>query len=248
MESILALIDRDIIHKLARNLNGDSIRQGEKFGHNDAVSNSAFEDVWLGSTNLVQPTTARTLTVQSSGNDNGASSTGAQKIMIEGLDANYNEISEEIATNAAEDPTTTKSFLRVNRIYVTDVGTNGTNENEITVTTTTDLVIQADIKAGLGQSEKSHFTVPAGYTCVIVSWSGDCGKGEDFEIELETQEEGKALRIRQRAYLYQDHIQEDVYVIAPEKTDIKVQAKSLTNANKAVSASYNYILYKNGLL
>ncbi len=238
----MSLFTDEFIRQLAKNTSSNAYRQGEKFGHNDTVGTS-FEDVWLQSTDIVLPTTARTLTVQSSGNDNGAASSGARTVIIEGLDANYNEISEEIATVAAADPTTTNSFLRVNRMYVGDVGTNGTNENAITVTTTTDLDIQANIGAGLGQSEKTQFTVPANYNCIVHSWSADCGKGEDFEIEFITQENGKGKRVRQRAYVYQNQIQEDIFIVCPAKCDMKISAKSITNAGKPISASYNYVMY-----
>ena len=238
----MSLFTDEFIRQLAKNTSSNAYRQGEKFGHNDTVGTS-FEDIWVNDGDITLGTTARTLTIQSSGNDNGASSSGARTVIIEGLDANYNEITEEIATVAAADPTTTNAFLRVNRMYVGDVGTNGTNENAITCTTTTDATIQANIGAGLGQTEKSQFTVPANYTCVIHSWSGDCGKGEDFEMELKTAELNKGWRVRQRAYVYQNHIQEDIYVVLPEKTDVKIQGKSLTNANKPLSVSYNYVMY-----
>ena len=238
----MSLFTDEFIRQIAKNTSSNAYRQGEKFGHNDTVGTS-FEDVWINSTDITLGTTARTLTIQSSGNDNGAESTGARTVIIEGLDANYNEISEEIATVAAVDPTTTNAFLRVNRMYVGDVGSNGTNENAITCTTTTDATIQGTIGAGLGQTEKTQFTVPANYTCIIHSWSADCGKGEDFEIELITQEFGKGKRVRQRAYLYQNQIQEDIFVVCPAKTDIKISAKSITNAGKPLSASYNYVMY-----
>lgn len=216
----------------------------EKFGYNAAVSNTVFEDVWVQGGDLTWPATARTLTIQSAGNDNGAGSTGAQKIMIEGLDANWNELSEEIETDAAVDPTTTNAFLRVNRAYVTDVGTLGTNEGAITLTTTTDLDIQAAIGAGLGQTEKSHLSIPAGFNAIIYEWTVNNGKADDHDTYIQTREFGKSWRIRKRALTYESEYKDECIIRLPEKSDIRIQSKG-GGVDRPLDTSYKVVLYRN---
>lgn len=226
---------------IAENRFADTHIQTEKFGHQPLVPSSGFQDIWGVDANYTFQTVARTLTVQSSGNDNGAASTGAKTIIIEGLDANWNEISEEIATNAAVDPTTTNSFLRVNIIYVGDVGTLGTNEGIISVTSTTDLNILAQIGADKGQSEQCIGSIPAGRRAEFEDIVVACGKGEDFEVELQTCEFGKGWRVRQRLFVYQGTVSEHVNIKLGEKGDFRARAKSITNINKPISVSVDYI-------
>ena len=90
--------------------NEDEVVPKDKFGRNTSVG-TTLEDIWDVSANISFLTSAETILVQSSGNDNGASSTGARTVTIEGLDNDWNEISETITTNASVDPETTQSFL-----------------------------------------------------------------------------------------------------------------------------------------
>jgi hypothetical protein len=215
----------------------------DKFGYNPSVSNTVFEDVWYASQALTYPTVARTLTVDSSGNDNGTGSTGANEIMIQGLDANWNEIKETVVLNATVSPTTTNEFIRVNRAFVTTVGSLGVNENDITLTTTTDLDLQANIGAGLGQTEKSHLSVPAGFKCKILAWSVNCGKGDDFDVILETREFGESWRIRQRALIFQNNKQNELDISIGEKGDVRIRAKG-SGVDRPLDVNYRYIFVR----
>ncbi len=147
-----------------------------KFGVIDDLSTTE-RDVWyyggtgVGNINYPWPTTSETLdVVSSSANDDGTptTSTGAQKIKIEGLDDNWDEISEEVTLNGTATVTTSSSFRRVYRAYVTECGTyTGANEGNITIDNTTSTQVLAYIAAGTGQTQLSMYTVPAGYTAYL---------------------------------------------------------------------------------
>lgn len=148
-----------------------------KFGRNPAAS-AAMEDVTYQSGILDWRESATTIeAISSDADDIDTTGAGARKIMVEGLDANFNEISEEIAMNGT-DPTsaTSASFLRVNRAYVSDAGVyangnTGSNEGTITIRVAsagaTLLQIGLEGTIGLGQTEHAGYTVPAGKSVLL---------------------------------------------------------------------------------
>lgn len=105
-----------------------------------------------------------------------AAGTGAQTVLIIGLDANYNLQSEEIATGATTNliTKTTKLFTRVFSAEVMKTGTGQTNAGDIwftvdglggTYTTGvpgTKTSCWLKIPTGLGMGTSGIFTVPAG--------------------------------------------------------------------------------------
>ena len=139
----------------------------DKFGHNPSVG-TGVEDVWsAGGTYAGWITTASTVRVRSGGNANDtAAGTGAQKIMVVGLDENWNAAQEEITlAGASASAATTTTFIRVNRLYVTDCGTyGGTNTGVIIVEDTGTSAILAEILAGLSSTEMFMLSVPADHT------------------------------------------------------------------------------------
>ena len=64
----------------------------------------------------------------------GVEGTGVHRVTIEGLDANYNLVTDTLITNGTSTRTSTVEFLRVFRAYVTEAGTTGTNEGTLTIT------------------------------------------------------------------------------------------------------------------
>lgn len=111
----------------------------------------------------------------SSANDDGdPAGTGAQKLKIIGLDANYDILEEEITLDGQTQVETTSSFLRVfmayvsyagsvqsnvGDIYVIKTGTGGTVTAGVPGTLTSGWV---KILAGFGQGTSGVFTVPRG--------------------------------------------------------------------------------------
>jgi len=99
-------------------------RTVHKFGRNPSVStNTAPEDVWAAGGLMVWPTQASTLTIVSDSANDSAAGSGAQQIRVEGLDENFDEIYELVELNGLTSVATLHTFFRVDRAYVTRVGT-----------------------------------------------------------------------------------------------------------------------------
>jgi hypothetical protein len=140
------------------------------FGYNGAVT--AQESLWAEGGLYTFPTGASLLTVvSSSANDDGnLPGTGARTVVIEGLDENYERISETVILDGTAYVSTINSYLRVNNVYVATVGSVGTSVGKITVENLTPTTL-ATIVATLGNSEQCIYTVPAGYTAYITRYA-----------------------------------------------------------------------------
>jgi hypothetical protein len=154
-------------------------RNLRKFGMNPAVTSSSSQEMWPIGTAKVLPTAAGALAVASDSaeddeNEATPPGTGAFSIRVEGLDANYEEISEDIALTGTTPAASTASFLRVNRAYCTTVGSNGVNVGNITISIGGNA--QAYIEANEGQTHQTHYTVPAGHTWVVTGYFMQVGR------------------------------------------------------------------------
>ena len=146
-----------------------------KFGYTGTAVNGSAT-IWDGvavSGNSIYAylTTPVTLKVDSDDNgDDGAT------YLIEGLDGDYNPVSEEITTDANTGiGTGTQLFLRVFRARMTSNG--GVNAGNVSITTNNeDDTLLAYIKEDNGQTLMSIYTVPAGKTAYLIKLHGSVDK------------------------------------------------------------------------
>ena len=122
------------------------VARGQVYGHSvlniygyQAAVGTSFVPVWEGNTTYTFPSSAIQMHVASSVN------TGDDKtntfVLINGLDANYNQISETIKLNGTTAVTTVKSYLRINSMSVT----TGAPTGNITLKDTSDTTLYAEI-------------------------------------------------------------------------------------------------------
>ena len=99
--------------------------------------------------------------------------TGAQKITIQGLDANWLPKSLEVDMNGTSETTVASTFIRVFRAFVTQAGSGEVNAGDITLSIGG--ITVAKISADMGQTLMAVYTVPAGFTAYITQWSFSSG-------------------------------------------------------------------------
>jgi hypothetical protein len=192
--------------------------------------------------------------------DIATSGTGAWAVVIEGLDSSHEPISATIATNGAtvSDPTT-EEFLRVDRAYVTSVGTGGVNAGAIVIETTGGVTLNS-IEALEGQSQICAFTVPAGQTAYIlganISLIDTIGAGTTqhlahYRLRTRLLVDGAYQSWRTKFDTGLDtngsnqaHIPELVAGDIPEKTDVKLEC--YTHASAAESDARLYVVFVSG--
>jgi len=132
------------------------------FGYQAAIPTSGFIPVWENATAYAYPASAITMTLLSS-----SSSDAGVSVLINGLDANYNQISETIAFTAGNytGVNTTNSYFRINSMVVTTVPSAGSsNAGTIKLQDTGKTITYAQINVGIGRTQSAIYTVPAGYT------------------------------------------------------------------------------------
>jgi hypothetical protein len=146
-----------------------------QFGANGTVGTS-LETVWVGSSLYTFPASATTTTVSSSSADDASAGTGARTVLVEGLNASYEAVSETVSLNGQTGVTLTNQYLRVNKVTVLTAGSGGTSAGSIyvgtgTVTTGVPAVTLNRTGSSSNESESAFYTVPAGYTAYITRFT-----------------------------------------------------------------------------
>jgi len=217
----------------------------EIFGYSAAIGSTAQGPMWEGQTQsgglYTPPSSAAPLVLVS----NSASDTTALSVKIEGCGANYVALTETIALNGITNVTTTNSFLRINSMYVT----NGTNVGTITAKISS--TIYAQINAGIGQTQMSIYTVPAGYTFHLYDVQFDAAIGFTSSAFMTGQEYNKDNGTGQVTLTHQTVFvqkQETPYVFPiphNEKTDMQFTVKASAGGPLTCSVYAGGILIKN---
>ena len=216
------------------------------YGYSSNLSNTAFGPLWEGlsqSGGLYPfPASAAQLTIVSS----SASDTSALSVQIQGLDANFAPISEVIALNGLTAVTSVNSYLRINNCTVT----NGVNAGNISFKQGTTLLAQ--INTGLGTTQVSVYTVPAGYTLYILRSYKTANVGFtssawiNFEVQFNDNVTGAQKVVQEQTYVQQIEID---YTQMPrkitEKTDIQYLFKASTSGPLIGSVNITGVLIKN---
>jgi hypothetical protein len=224
-----------------------------KYGVNNAVNGSGTaEDIWPIGTIRVLPSAAAVVSTVSSSIQDDADlvGTGAWTVQIEGLDADYVELTETVTLNGTGAVTTNASFLRINRAYVVTAGSGETNAGNITLSISG--VAQAYIEALEGQTHQCMLTVPAGKTFFVTDYHAIVGRmagATDCQviayIKPYRADGNSAWRSISNVYLYNgNQWQGDNTVTAiPEKTEARIQA--ISTAVTEVSAVFSGYLVEN---
>jgi len=123
-----------------------------KFGYNpDIDTGTVPEDVWSAGGTMVWPSSAAVASVVSSDANDAAAGTGAQEIVLVGIDGNSDEVRETVALNGTTPVNSTTQFLFVNSAFGQAVGSGGVNAGTIDVSVGGNLVKQ--IAPGDGQCQ-----------------------------------------------------------------------------------------------
>lgn len=226
-----------------------------KFGFNSDI-NGTEETIWTQGGNYVWPTSAAQRYVSSSSADDTAAGTGVRSIRIFGLDANYNEITEDITLTGQTQKITANSYLRIYRAYAITAGSGGTAAGIVYIA---DSGVSAGVPTGnvyanLGadnQTQLGIYTVPAGYTLYLDDVNFSCAMSlanNTMTVKFNVREFGAVFRTV-IVHILQSNSLIDKFeypLQIPEKTDIETRALS-TSSNNPVAVSFQGVLIKNNI-
>ena len=222
--------DRDFLIEVQKgNVAGHSMVH--KFGRNDAVANAAWEHISLTPfTTASFRTSAVAMRVKAGNAADTAAGAGAREVTIQGIDSNFAELAEAVATaGESASSNTIATFWRVHRAWVSAAGT-------YTAANTAAVVIEdsgaaADfITIGIeeGQTQYTGWTVPIGKTAYLLSVhvTVDANKAADVRcFTRENIDDSTAPVSATRLKLYWDGILGN-FDYRPKGPELSVAAKA----------------------
>lgn len=231
-----------------------------KFGYNPDVDTATVpEDIWEGGGVYTgfPVTSGETITVVSTSVNDTAAGTGARTIRISGLDANYNEQTEDFTLNGLTNVDGIKTFTRVHTMTVLTSGSSNTAFNAGTISafhTVTTANVFINMRVGVNQSNCSAYTIPAGYTGYLRHIHSALNAGSastsavDLSIWTQSALKTNSPRLRRPNTVYFGvEMSDNIYggISFSEKTDLMLRATTCTQNNTGVSAGYDLLLVKN---
>lgn len=167
--------------------------------YNPAITTSP-EALWpAGGTYTGFLTAATTIRVAAGGNANDdATGSRARTVVVEGLDANFEPVSETITlAGASASSATTASFIRINRAYVEDCGTyHSSNQGAITIENSGGGTTLALIDANRGETQQGIYTVPAGKTAYLCRFEAETSGACDVAIFVLREADDSTVPVR----------------------------------------------------
>jgi len=189
-----------------------------KFGYSNDIAN--LSTIWDGSTLYTYSTSVGPVTVSGTAADDSA------VIEIQGLDANYNVVVQDVTLDADGNGTASTNLIRVFRARVkTPASGQTTNAGLLNINISG--AVRAKILVGKGQTLMAIYTVPAGKTAYLLNLTMSVDKNVDviYKLMAKPHNDG-AFNIKGQFGTFGtpvDH-QYPVPLRFEEKTDIEVRA------------------------
>lgn len=220
------------------------------FGHNND-SGIGLEELWPIGTIKQLPLAASPASIVSTSALDSVAGTGARRVVVEGLDANYREVSETVTLNGTATVLTAQTFLRVNKLVCTLCG-GSTNIGDITATVGG--AVQAIVEAGGGESAQLAYTVPGGHLLVIdryIVTAHPATPNADLEVrgQLRLYNAGSANAYESWRTISTLDVAEDVFagsgaLLIPERSDIRVLVSANSPGNRISASLAGYLVQK----
>jgi hypothetical protein len=230
------------------------------YGYNrDVDTTTDPESLWNGGGIYTgfNATAAQTLQVFSASANDTANGTGARTVRLEGLDGNYNEITETVTLNGTTPVLTTFSFLRLQRQEVISVGSAGHNVGEITVRqSVTTANVFSVMPAEQNRSHLGCYTVPAGYNGFmwnaffsLIREGGQPNYDREAKVDFYIRDfgEGKPFVSKEPIGITTgsfNHPCANLPFFIAEKSDIDMRIVSVSHDNSAIAGGFDIILVK----
>ena len=213
-----------------------------KFGA--VVTTSAdYDTVWSAGGAYTFPSSAGIVTVTSSSAQDDSGGTGALTVRLQGLDANYNEVEEDFTLNGTVGVAGTVEFLRTHRAFI--LTGNNDNNNVGTINFTHSVGVTCQIAAGMGQSQVTFYTVPAGKSGYLRAFAATMNKNQENTVRLFQKQVGGVFRVASELNLYNSnmHTTFSIPLYFTEKTDLEV--RTYTGSNATVSSMFDLLVVDN---
>ncbi len=185
-----------------------------------------------------------------------------QDVEVQGLDSNYDLVTQTVTLNGQTQVTLTTALLRIFRIKNVGTSDNAGHIYSYTTGTTatagvpdTPANVRAIIQPGNNQTLMAIYTIPNGYTGYIRDWyasTAGANKTSNYPIELRARPFGEVFQLKHLSAIsdvgssYIQHVYEEPGIFE-EKTDIEMRASMTAAGGTAgsVSSGFDIVLVEN---
>lgn len=232
-----------------------------KFGANHNISTSQAADIWTAAEDDVGKQiydyqgfdlpSAEILDINSTSGLDTALGTGANLLLLEGLDGNFDRITDIIPLDGTNIVKSNKAFLRLYRSFVVTGGALGSNQGTIRHVATTTGYVMGEIEINKNQTLMALYTVPRNHTGLIYSVFASIGKkavATACDVEGYVRPFGGVFLLRfQRGLMTvgTSHFDTDTSgnpTLIPEKSDIKVRSGIPSSSGISITAGFTILI------
>lgn len=234
-------IDRDIMIAIARGA-VDGVTSHHISGHNADVG-SSLETIWGEGGVITHPAAATVLKISSSSTADDLGSTGLEKLIIIGLNANYHEIQEEVILNGQTAVNTVKEYLRIFHLRGTQAGSGLSNAGIVyagtgDITTGKPAVVHAHMAIGLSHSLAAVFTIPGDHEGLLIAHRQYSSVSKNVEAYFCVREY-EGIFHAEDVLVYTVGEVDEIYsppLLLPPRMDIEVRAKAAAGGGDIAAA------------
>lgn len=219
-----------------------------KFGYNP-TANVVWETIWTPGIPMVYPNNSTNVSITSTSADDTPLGTGAQTVLLEGLDADYNAITETVTLNGLGPVMSTNNFIRLSRMLVASAG-SAMGSVGIIKAYIDGVQVSEISNAYDNQSLQATYTIPKGKTGYITGMMCNAGKANKscmvgLFVRESTFGDSGVFHVKQLMELFRNtvNINFDVPIKVPEKSDIELRAKG--EGPMGVGGTFSIILEDN---
>lgn len=205
----------------------------KKFGRIQNLA-TAFKEIWPENINYPFPTSASIRTVSSTNANDTVAGTGGRTVLIKGLDANYDEVTEIVNLNGLSASNTVNSYIRINEFQLLTAGSSGSHIGTLylgsgTLTAGKPATVLGLIDFVLGTpqaiSQQAIFTVPRGKTAIVTQIETFTDQADNAIQSLKVKPFGGVNTYYGTTFTYQAvYASEFKAIEIPEKSDISLVA------------------------
>lgn len=219
----------------------------DRFSENPDVDTlSVPEDIWTVGGTLTYLTTAQKLQFVSSDANDTDGGTGARTISVDGLNGNYDQVSETITMNGTTRVLTENAYLRLHNAFVMTAGSNGGTVGTITIDTGAATPVQGQISVGVNRTVLSQYTVPRNHVALVNRVYVDTANADGARVQFQIRPFGGVFYPIRRYFSFQSHVQvnaDGFMVLIEEKTDMKLVVLTVVQNNTIVIGGYNLFIF-----
>lgn len=203
-----------------------------KFGYNADI-NGVAEVVasFAGTFNIM--TTADTLNVVSTSNNDRSGGQAARTIVLVGIDSNGDYQEETVTMNGQTPVTTSNTWLGINRAYVASVGNSNYNQGDITISDTSAVFgTQAQIPSTNSVTQQCIFHVESDHK-FLADW-----------IKINSSRQGATPFVNTYGYVYNRLTNVRQQILATSTGDGQSSSLQLTPSQPFVVDQYSVLYFE----